>query len=186
VGGAPTGEEPRPDASNAKSQRPATGHKGNWRVPCSCQCVETPVVAHRPFALTQSSIHPVRVHKYVPGRQASAVCGMGSVLYRMCDVFKKRIGVYWGARRQKFCRLRVEELGCVVCGSWLPLWQVAGMLRSQQMPLRRRHCLCHMSQLKASKRTKLPDTKQQSKEKRPILDRMTYCKRRLTGKDALH
>jgi hypothetical protein len=33
VDGAPT-EEPRPDANNARRQRPAT--EGNWRVPCSC------------------------------------------------------------------------------------------------------------------------------------------------------
>jgi hypothetical protein len=28
-----------------------TRHKGNWRVPCSCLCVETPAVAHGCFAL---------------------------------------------------------------------------------------------------------------------------------------
>jgi hypothetical protein len=33
VDGAPT-EGPRPDANNARSQRPAP--EGNWRVPCSC------------------------------------------------------------------------------------------------------------------------------------------------------
>jgi hypothetical protein len=33
VDGAPT-EEPRPDANNARRQRPAP--EGNWRVPCSC------------------------------------------------------------------------------------------------------------------------------------------------------
>jgi hypothetical protein len=60
LAGAPT-EEPRPDASNARSQRPAT--KGNWRVSCPCMCVETPVAAHMCFALSPV-IHPVRVHKY--------------------------------------------------------------------------------------------------------------------------
>jgi hypothetical protein len=54
VEGAPT-EELRPDASNARSQRPATRATGA-RVSCSCLCVETPVVAHRPFTLPRSSI----------------------------------------------------------------------------------------------------------------------------------
>jgi hypothetical protein len=39
VEGAPT-EEPRPDASNARSQQPAP--EGNWCVSCSCLCVKHP------------------------------------------------------------------------------------------------------------------------------------------------
>jgi hypothetical protein len=61
--GAPT-EEPRSDASNARSQRPAT-RAINWRVSCSCLCVETPVAGCRPqvFCTAAPVIHPVRVHK---------------------------------------------------------------------------------------------------------------------------
>ena len=60
VDGAPT-EEPRPDANNARSQRPAP--EGNWRVSCSCLlCWGTrgfPQVLY-----TAPVIHPVRVHKF--------------------------------------------------------------------------------------------------------------------------
>jgi hypothetical protein len=58
VEGAPTEErrqEPRPDASNTRSQRPATRAIGVC-VSCSCMCVKTPVVAHRCFVLPRLSI----------------------------------------------------------------------------------------------------------------------------------
>jgi hypothetical protein len=44
------------EARRKQREEPTTGHKGNWRVPCSCMCVETPVlVAHRCFTLPRSS-----------------------------------------------------------------------------------------------------------------------------------
>jgi hypothetical protein len=79
--GAPTPEEPRPDTSNARSQRPATRAIGVSR---ALACVlkrpwfrgSRAVVAHRCFAklqivCTAPVIRPVRVHKYIPGRQVS-------------------------------------------------------------------------------------------------------------------
>jgi hypothetical protein len=61
----------------------------------SCLCVETPVVAqHRCFALPRPVIrHPVRVHKYVPGRQVNAVWGQCPAVRAM---YVTKIGVYWG------------------------------------------------------------------------------------------
>jgi hypothetical protein len=44
------------EARRKQREEPTTGHKGNWRVPCSCLCVETPVVAHRCFTLPRG--HP--------------------------------------------------------------------------------------------------------------------------------
>jgi hypothetical protein len=44
------------EASRKQREEPTTRHKGNWRVPCSCLCVETPVVARRCFSLPRS--HP--------------------------------------------------------------------------------------------------------------------------------
>jgi hypothetical protein len=57
VEGVPT-EEPRPDASNARSQRPATRAIGVFRA-LVCVLLETPVVAHRCFALPRSDNGPV-------------------------------------------------------------------------------------------------------------------------------
>jgi hypothetical protein len=62
VEGAPT-EEPRPDASNARSQQPAP--EGNWCVSCSCLCVKHPWLPTGVLHFyTAPAIHPVRVHKY--------------------------------------------------------------------------------------------------------------------------
>jgi hypothetical protein len=44
------------EARRKQREEPTTGHKGNWRVLCSCLCVETAVVACRCFALPRSSI----------------------------------------------------------------------------------------------------------------------------------
>jgi hypothetical protein len=69
VEGAPT-EEPRPDASNARRQRPATRATGVSRAfACVLNTRGCPGVLHAPV------IHPVRVHKYIPGRQVNAVWG---------------------------------------------------------------------------------------------------------------
>jgi hypothetical protein len=43
------------EARRKQREEPTTGYKGNWRVPCSCLCVETPVVAHMRFALPRQS-----------------------------------------------------------------------------------------------------------------------------------
>jgi hypothetical protein len=88
VDGAPT-EEPRPDASNARSQRPATRHKGNWQlacpVLCSCLCVETPVVALRCFTLPRSSILCGCIN--FPGKKGNAVWGRYPTA---CTVYVKK------------------------------------------------------------------------------------------------
>jgi hypothetical protein len=102
VEGAPT-EEPRPDASNAKIQRPATRATTGVSRALACMCVETPVVAHRRFTPPRSSSILclwVRVHKYIPGRQVNAVWGRYPAVCRMCDVCKT-IWSSLGARRQK-------------------------------------------------------------------------------------
>jgi hypothetical protein len=81
------------EARRKQREEPTTGHKGNWRVPCSCMCVETPVlVAHRCFTLPRSSsiIHPVRLHKYVFGRQVNVVC-MGSRCATACTMYVLKI-----------------------------------------------------------------------------------------------
>jgi hypothetical protein len=127
VDGAPT-EEPRPDASNARSQRPATRHKGNWQlacpVLCSCLCVETPVVALRCFTLPRSSILCGCIK--FPGKKGNAVWGRYPTA---CTVYvKKKLGVHWlGARGQNLSRLRVEKLGCATRKLVLPRhWPACG------------------------------------------------------------
>jgi hypothetical protein len=55
-------------ARRKQRKEPTTRHKGNWRVPCSCLRVETPVVAHSCFALPRSSALCGCIN--VPGRQA--------------------------------------------------------------------------------------------------------------------
>jgi hypothetical protein len=111
VEGAPT-EEPRPDASNARSQQPAP--EGNWCVSCSCLCVKhPPVVAHRRFALPRSSILCGCIN--IPGRQVNAVWGRCPTECTMCVKKKRRVqSVCLGALRQNLSRLRVEKLGCAV------------------------------------------------------------------------
>jgi hypothetical protein len=85
VDGAPT-EEPRPDARNARAI-------GVSRVPCSCLCVETPVVTHRCFALPRSSILCGCIN--FPGKQVFAVWGRYPTA--CCTVYvKKKLEVYWG------------------------------------------------------------------------------------------
>jgi hypothetical protein len=73
VEGAPT-KEPRPDASNARSQRPATRAIGVSRA-FFCLCVKRPwfPVSHRCFALPRSSILCGCIN--FPGRQVNAVWG---------------------------------------------------------------------------------------------------------------
>jgi hypothetical protein len=57
---------------------------GNWRVPCSCLCVETPAARSCPqVCYTAPAIRPVRVHKF-PWQTSQ--CGMGSIPYRMYDI----------------------------------------------------------------------------------------------------
>jgi hypothetical protein len=70
VEGAPT-EEPRPDASNARRQRPATRATGVSR---DFACVLNIRGCTQVF-YAAPVIHPVRVHKYIPGRQVNAVWG---------------------------------------------------------------------------------------------------------------
>jgi hypothetical protein len=110
VKGAPT-EEPRPDASNARSEESTTGHKGNWRASCSCLCVEHPwpVVSHRRFTLPRSSILCGCIN--IPGRQVNAVWGRYPAVCAMY-VEKKAGSLLGGALRQNLSRLRVEKLGC--------------------------------------------------------------------------
>jgi hypothetical protein len=105
-----------------KQREEATArHKGNWRVPCFCLCVKDPWLptAHRQVFCTAPVIHPVRVHKYIPGRQVNTA--MGSIPYRMCDVCKKKsleYKVHWGlVDKIPPGRLRVEELGYSCAGS---------------------------------------------------------------------
>jgi hypothetical protein len=70
VEGAPT-EEPRPDASNARSQRPATRAIVVSRAfACVLNTRGFPQVFY-----TAPVIHPVRVHINFPGRQVNAVWG---------------------------------------------------------------------------------------------------------------
>jgi hypothetical protein len=54
-GGAETRRKQREDT--------ATGHKGNWRAPCSCLCVKHTRGCPQVFC-TAPVIHPVRVHTY--------------------------------------------------------------------------------------------------------------------------
>jgi hypothetical protein len=62
------------EARRKQREESTTGHKGNyWRVPCSCLCVETPVVAHRCFTPPRSSILCGCIN--FPGRQVNAVWG---------------------------------------------------------------------------------------------------------------
>jgi hypothetical protein len=99
------------EARRKQREESTTGHKGNWRVSCSCLCVETPVVAHRCFALPWSSILCGCIN--IPGRQVNAVwsrCPTACTMYAT-----KKLGVcVLGARRQNLSRLRVEKLGCAV------------------------------------------------------------------------
>jgi hypothetical protein len=62
------------EARHTQREETTTRHKGNWRVPCSCLCVETPVVARMCFALPpRSSILYGCIN--FPGRQVNAVWG---------------------------------------------------------------------------------------------------------------
>jgi hypothetical protein len=110
VNGAPT-EEPRPDASNARRQRPAT--KGNWRVPCSCLCVKHPWLPTGVcLALPRSSILCGCI--IFPGKQINAVWGRCPTA---CAIYANKAWGVLGARRQNLSRLRVEKLGCAT-RSW--------------------------------------------------------------------
>jgi hypothetical protein len=101
------------EARRKQREEPTTGHKGNWRVPCSCLRVETPVVAHRCFTLPRSSILCGCIN--FPGRLVNAVWGRYPTA---CTMYvKKKAWSLLGARRQNISRLRVEDLGCVT-RSW--------------------------------------------------------------------
>jgi hypothetical protein len=108
------------EARRKQREESTARHKGNWRVPCSCLCVETPVVAHRCFTLPRSSILCGCIN--VPGRQVNAVWGRCPTACTMYE--KKKLGVCW--RLGCASRLRVEELGC------------AFELRNSGVPLRLR------------------------------------------------
>jgi hypothetical protein len=93
VDGAPT-EEPRPDASNARSQRPATRAIGSIGVSRALACVlqHPRLPTHRCFTLPRSSILCGCIN--VPGRQVNAVWGRYPTA---CTMYvKKKLGVYWG------------------------------------------------------------------------------------------
>ena len=55
------------EARRKQREESTTGHKGNWRVPCSCLCVKHPwlptCALHCPGHPVIRVIHPVRVHK---------------------------------------------------------------------------------------------------------------------------
>jgi hypothetical protein len=97
------------EARRKQHEESTTGHKGNWRVPCPCLCVETPVVAHRCFTLPRSSILCGCIN--FPGKQVNAVWGRCPTA---CTIYvkKEEAGSLLGARRQGLSRLRVEKLGC--------------------------------------------------------------------------
>jgi hypothetical protein len=108
VDGAPT-EEPRRDPSNARSQRPTTATRAIG-VPraLACVCVlevETPVVAHRCFALApRSSILCGCI--YFPRKQVNAVWGRYPAV---CTTYVKQSWRLLGARRQNLSGVRVEK-----------------------------------------------------------------------------
>jgi hypothetical protein len=86
VDGAPT-EEPEPDASNARSQRPAT----------------RAIVVSRAFACVLNTRGcPQAFYINFPGKQVNAVWGRSP--YRMYDVCKKGARSVLGARRQNLSR----------------------------------------------------------------------------------
>jgi hypothetical protein len=89
VEGAPT-EEPRPDASNARRQRPATRATGVSRaLACVLKHPWLPTgVLHCPG---HRSILCGCID--VPGRQANAVWGGHPTA---CTIYVKNLGVYWG------------------------------------------------------------------------------------------
>jgi hypothetical protein len=57
------------EARRKQREESTTRHKGNWRAPCSCLCVETPVIADRFFTLPRSSILCGCIN--IPGRQVN-------------------------------------------------------------------------------------------------------------------
>jgi hypothetical protein len=111
VEGAPT-EEPRPGAQATRG----TNDRPQGQLACPVLLPVSCVLNFRgcpQVFYTAPVIHPVRVHKYIPGRQVNAIW-MGSIPHRMCNVCKKKeLGVQsvLGARRQNLSRLRVEKLG---------------------------------------------------------------------------
>jgi hypothetical protein len=95
------------EARRKQREEPTTRHKGNWRVPCSCLCIETPVVAHRCFTPPRSSILCGCIN--IPGRQVNAVWGRCPTA---CAIYVKKYWSLLAARRQNLSRLRVEKPGC--------------------------------------------------------------------------
>jgi hypothetical protein len=59
---------PGAKARRKQCEEPTTGHKGNWRVSCSCLRVETLVVAHRCLALSRSFILCGCIHMFLAGK----------------------------------------------------------------------------------------------------------------------
>jgi hypothetical protein len=114
VEGAPT-EEPRPDASNARSQRSGPRAIGVSR---AFACVLNTRGCPQAF-YTAPVIHPVRVHKY-PWQEVNAVWGRYPTACTMC--VEKKLRVCWGlARRQSSIScLRVEKLVSAVVRSFHP------------------------------------------------------------------
>jgi hypothetical protein len=105
--GAPTTEEPRPDASNAGRQRPATRAIGVSRA-LACVLKHPWLSTGVCFTLPRSSILCGCIN--FPDKQVNAV--WGRCPNRMCNICEKSLD-FIGALRQNLSRLRVEKLGCV-------------------------------------------------------------------------
>jgi hypothetical protein len=106
VDGAPT-EEPRPDASNARSQRPAPRAIGVSRaLACVLNTRGCPQVFY-----TAPVIHPVRVHIFSWQTRNKLMRHGVDTLPRVRYMLKKAWSLL-GARRQNLSRLRVEKPGC--------------------------------------------------------------------------
>jgi hypothetical protein len=104
------------EARRKQREEPTTTtrhREGNWRVPCSCLCVETPVVAPRCFALPRSSILCGCIIN-IPGRQANAV-RIGPMPCRMCGIciFKKTWSLL-GSSSTKFLGCATRSWPCLV------------------------------------------------------------------------
>jgi hypothetical protein len=114
VDGAPT-EEPRPDASNARSQRPATRAIGVSRAfACVLNTRGCPQVFYTALVIWSSALCGCI---NVPGKQVNAVWGRCPTACAMY-VKKEEAWSVLGALRQNLSRLRVEKLGCAGSRPW--------------------------------------------------------------------